>query len=654
MQLRTTGAEDGALDVPLVVVAVAQDGGEDAGGDASSGVSVAPGRSGEAATALAALVRAMGGALQARLPENALGESARPAQGHDAVGEAQRSLRAEDAVGGALRSPQEDAAGGASRSAEGVLRAALETGDFSASEEESVLVYADGAGGPRRILFCGVGPRAELSAERMREFGGRAARAAEMRRLRSLAVVADHVAGDGAGGDAALWQGLAEGLVLGSWRFGELATASGSGDAWPGVEEAALAGAGRTPAWREAVRAGREFAEGENLARALQARPGNLLTPTALADAAVRVADYAGLACRVLGPREMEAERMGALLSVARGSNEEPRLIVLRHTGGPADDPPLVLVGKGLTFDAGGISIKPAKGMEDMKYDMSGGAAVLGAMQAVGRLGLPVNVVGVVPSSENLLGGSATKPGDVVTTRAGKTVEVINTDAEGRLVLADALDYARQWRPAAVVDCATLTGACVVALGSHRSGLLGNDGELLRELVRAGDAAGQRAWRLPLDQPYRKQLDSQVADLKNVGGREAGTITAACFLAEFAGDAPWAHLDVAGTAYGKTDRPYLRDGPAGTPCRLLLEWVRMRAARADDQRRRAAPSSAPRADADAASAGPSPAAESGAAEAVDVVPGRRAQRALPAPPGGSVEACADAPPDAAAAGRPGA
>lgn len=528
MRLTTTAGADEPLRAPLVVVAVAQDEDEPAGGEESSDVSLARALSEEGAAAMEAMVRATGEALQ----------------------------------------PARDA-----------LRAALATGDFSAEEGESVFAYAKGPDGPRRILFCGVGPRAGLSAERMRELGGRAARAAEERQARSLAVVADHLVADGAADPAAaLWQALAEGLVLGSWRFAELASAEATGEAWPGVEAAVLAGAGRTQAGREAVRVGREFAEGENLARTLQARPGNVLTPSALAEAAERVADDAGLACRVLGPAEMEAERMGALLSVARGSNEEPRLIVLRHTGGPADEAPLVLVGKGLTFDAGGISIKPAKGMEDMKYDMSGGAAVLGAMQAIGRLGLPVNVVGVVPSSENLLGGSATKPGDVVTTRAGKTVEVINTDAEGRLILADALDYARQWRPAAMVDCATLTGACVVALGSHRSGLLGNDAPLLRELSRAGAAAGQPAWRLPLDQPYRKQLDSQVADLKNVGGRAAGTITAACFLAEFAGDAPWAHLDVAGTAYGKTGKPYLKDGPAGTPCRLLLEWVRMRAA----------------------------------------------------------------------------
>ena len=212
-----------------------------------------------------------------------------------------------------------------------------------------------------------------------------------------------------------------------------------------------------------------------------------------------------------------------------------------------------------------------------MKYDMSGGAAVLGAMLAIGRLGLPANVTGVVPSSENLPSGTATKPGDVISSRAGKSIEVINTDAEGRLILADALHYASEWGPAAIVNCATLTGACVVALGHHRSALLGNDEGLLGELRDAGDRAAEPCWPLPLDAEYRRQLRSDFADLKNVGGRPAGTITAACFLSEFVEGAPWAHLDIAGTAYGKTRKPYLRNGPAGVPCRLLLEWVRARA-----------------------------------------------------------------------------
>jgi leucyl aminopeptidase len=299
-------------------------------------------------------------------------------------------------------------------------------------------------------------------------------------------------------------------------------------------------------------------------------------TPTHLAEEAERLGEVVGLEVTVLGPGEMEAEGMGAILAVAQGSEQEPRLIVLEHRGGREGDPPLLLVGKGLTFDAGGISIKPASGMEDMKYDMSGGAAVFGALYAVAELGLPINVVGIVPSSENLLSGRAVKPGDVVRTREGKTVEILNTDAEGRLILADALSYAQTFRPAAMVDCATLTGACVVALGNHASGILGTDEELIQELREAGDRSGERCWPLPLWKEYREQLDSTVADLKNVGGRPAGTITAAAFLKEFVGEVPWAHLDIAGTAYGEGKLSYQRKGGFGVPTRLLVEWVRGR------------------------------------------------------------------------------
>ena len=500
------------------------------------------------------------------------------------------------------------------RVAGGVLSRAAAAGDFKGRMGDRVMGYgAGGAGGPERVLFLGVGDSESLTAEDVRGVGGRAVRAAERHRVESLALGLGHLGEEV--GDR-LVQAAGEGLVLASWRFedpgggrsgngrggarrgadgpGSPVVESGGGSPPPqaGSATPAAGSAGERDAvqvgsatlvgasarqWKEPVRVGHAFAAGENLARTLQARPGNVATPSHLAAEAVRIADEAGLECEVLGPSEMESEGMDALLSVSRGSLEEPRLIVLRHRGGEEGASPLVLVGKGLTFDAGGISLKPARGMEKMKYDMSGGAAVLGAMLAIGRLGLPVNVTGVVPSSENLPSGSATKPGDVISSRAGTSIEVINTDAEGRLILADALHYASGWDPAAIVDCATLTGACVVALGHHRSALLGNDEGLLGELREAGDRAGEPCWPLPLDAEYRRQLKSDFADLKNVGGRPAGTITAACFLSEFVEGAPWAHLDIAGTAYGKTRKPYLRNGPAGIPCRLLLEWVRARA-----------------------------------------------------------------------------
>jgi len=466
---------------------------------------------------------------------------------------------------------------GLSRTTGDVLSRAVSSGDFQGRERDRFLGYRRGRHGPERVLFAGVGPLDGLTDEKVRAAAGRAVRAAEASRLRSLALCLSYL---GREGDPRWVQAAAEGLVLASWRFDELRSPPAAGtepeDRPPRVELGVVV-AEPSPGLDWSVQVGHAFATGENRARTLQARPGNVTTPARLAAEAERIAEQAGLQIEVLGPVEMEAQGMGALLSVAQGSDEEPRLIVLRHDGGDPGAAPLVLVGKGLTFDAGGISIKPAKGMEDMKYDMSGGAAVLGAMQAIGNLGVAANVIGVVPSSENLLNGSATKPGDVVFSRAGKSIEVINTDAEGRLILADALDYAAGWNPAAIVDCATLTGACVIALGHHRSAVLGSDEDLIAEVRSAGDRAGQPCWPLPLDDSYRKQLKSDVADLKNVGGRPAGTITAACFLSEFVGNAPWAHLDIAGTAYGKTKKPYLRDGPNGTPCRLLLEWVRARA-----------------------------------------------------------------------------
>jgi leucyl aminopeptidase len=327
-----------------------------------------------------------------------------------------------------------------------------------------------------------------------------------------------------------------------------------------------------------ALSIGVAFAEGENLARLLQNRPGNVATPSHLADVALGVAREYGFTSHVLGKKELEDEGMRALLAVSAGSEEEPRLIVLEHHGGEKGDPPLALVGKGITFDSGGISIKPGLGMEEMKFDMSGAAAVLGAMQAIGALRLPLNVVAVVPSAENLLSGRATKPGDIVRARSGKTIEIINTDAEGRLVLADALSYViEHYAPKVVVDCATLTGACLIALGNHASAVLGNDEGVIAELREAGARAGERCWPLPLWKEYRKQLESTVADLKNVGGRAAGTITAAWFLAEFVGETPWAHLDIAGTAYGDVHAPYHRKGGFGRPARLLLEWLHARA-----------------------------------------------------------------------------
>ncbi|TVR63814.1 MAG: leucyl aminopeptidase [Gemmatimonadales bacterium] len=467
----------------------------------------------------------------------------------------------------------------------GLLRQALDDGDFRGREEDRLDFFLPGATpGPRRAVILGGGKVAEADADLVRRCAGRAVRAAESRSLtRVHFVLPDRSHLPASIPDDVAVQAAAEGLGLAAWDFRELKGAPSSPESAPpplleeGWVHAPWEGSGDVGP--RAVEVAAAVVAGQNLARDLQWRPGNIATPTHLAEVAQELGREHGLAVRILGPAEMEEERMGALLSVARGSDQEPRLMVLEHRGG-GDEAPLALVGKGLTFDSGGISLKPAAGMEDMKYDMSGGAAVLGAMKTVAMLDLPVNVVGVVPSSENLVNGSANKPGDVVTTRAGKTVEIINTDAEGRLILCDALSWVVDHHaPQAVVDCATLTGACVTALGHHAAAVMGTDETLIDQLRSAGDASGERCWPLPLWKAYRKQLESPVADLKNVGGRPAGSITAGWFLAEFVGDTPWAHLDIAGTAYGTEELPYQRKGGFGFPTRLLVEWVRSRADR---------------------------------------------------------------------------
>jgi len=323
-----------------------------------------------------------------------------------------------------------------------------------------------------------------------------------------------------------------------------------------------------------AVQQGRAIAAGMSLARDLGNLPGNVCTPSYLADQARDLEHQYGVKTTVLEREDMEKLGMGALLSVARGSRQPPKLITLEYNGGQHGDAPIALVGKGLTFDAGGISIKPAAAMDEMKYDMCGGATVLGVIKAVAELRLPINVIGVIPSSENLPDGDANKPGDIVTSMSGQTIEVLNTDAEGRLILCDALTYTERFNPQAVVDIATLTGACVIALGNHASGLLSNHDPLARELLNAGRYAWDRAWQLPLWDDYQKQLDSNFADMANIGGREGGTITAACFLARYAKKFKWAHLDIAGTAWlsGKAK------GGTGRPVPLLTTWLIERSA----------------------------------------------------------------------------
>ena len=331
----------------------------------------------------------------------------------------------------------------------------------------------------------------------------------------------------------------------------------------------AVGDAGNLKQVRDGIRIGKAINDGVNLARDLGNLPGNICTPTYMADCARKLDRFDNVTVEVLEEAEMEELGMGALLSVSRGSREPAKLIVMHYRGGEKNTNPIVLVGKGLTFDAGGISIKPAGAMDEMKFDMCGGAGVIGAMSAIASLKLPVNVIGAVASSENLPDGAANKPGDIVTSMAGTTIEILNTDAEGRLILCDALTYIGKYKPSVVIDAATLTGACVIALGKHPSGLFSNNDELTEQLVEAGDFAEDKVWPMPLWDEYQSQLDSNFADLANIGGRDAGAVTAACFLSRFTKKYKWAHLDIAGTAWhtGK------QKGSTGRPVGLFVQFV---------------------------------------------------------------------------------
>ena len=354
-------------------------------------------------------------------------------------------------------------------------------------------------------------------------------------------------------------------LVKSTYRFDELKTKKKPSVA---LEEITFHSSQSAEADTALVR-GQAIAEGINLTRTLGNRPGNYCTPTHLADEALSIEKQSKIKTIIHEEEDMEALGMGALLSVSAGSYEPAKLIEMHYTGAAKDVAPIVLVGKGVTFDTGGISLKPPGTMDEMKFDMCGAATVFGVMQAVEAMQLPINLIGIVGAVENMPGGCATKPGDVVTSMSGKTIEVLNTDAEGRLVLCDALSFAQKDEPELMIDIATLTGACIVALGAHATGMYANRDELANGLLQAGSSTGDRAWRMPLWKEYTKQLDSPFADLGNIGGPKAGSVTAACFLQEFVGDTPWAHLDIAGVAWNSG----AKKGATGRPVELLLEFL---------------------------------------------------------------------------------
>jgi leucyl aminopeptidase len=452
----------------------------------------------------------------------------------------------------------------------GALERVFQAGDFSGKRDEVALIYPGGKAA--RILLVGMGKEPEVTGGSVRRAAAVAAKRARGLGIASATFsVAKESLGTVSAKDAG--QAIAEGLAQGAWNFLEMKQPPEEKKAQ--LERFEILFSGDTPGATAGHRIGEAIAAGHLYARGLQVLPPNVCTPTFLGERAVELAKQHGFGVTVLDRKAIEKEGMGALLAVGQGSAQEPRFIALEYKG--AEGAPVVLVGKGVTFDTGGISIKPAQSMEDMKYDMSGAAAVLGTFEVLGRLKPRLHVVGLIPSAENMPSSTSYRPGDVVKTLSGKTIEVVNTDAEGRLLLCDALTWARRYAPACALDIATLTGAIVIALGHTAIGVMGTDEKLVSEVVAAGDRAGERAWPLPLWDEYRDLIKSDIADIKNSGGRPAGSISAGWFLREFVDGFPWAHLDIAGTAYTERDAPDMAKGPTAAGVRLFSEFSLSRA-----------------------------------------------------------------------------
>jgi leucyl aminopeptidase len=452
------------------------------------------------------------------------------------------------------------------------LLAELEaSGELTGKAYECTLVHRPAALVARRMLVVGAGKKDKFNTHQLRRLAGTAARYVRARGLHDLA----WFVGNPSTGPAAL-QAVVEGAILADYDADRYRTERNSERFIERLDLVPQARDGRqsAEAARTAVERGRVIAEAQNFTRELVNEPSNKMTPSLLARHAKDLAARWGLECNVFGPEDIQRMKMGAFWSVAQGSEEPPRLIVLRYSHPEAPESPVIgLIGKGITFDTGGISIKPAENMHEMKTDMAGGATMLGVMQAVAQLKPKVRVVAVVPATENMPSGRAYKPGDVITSMSGKTIEVLNTDAEGRLVLADALTFAKQQGCTVLIDAATLTGAVTVALGNITTGVFGWNKEWVNRVLSSAAAAGDRMWELPIDDEYRDLYKSPIADLANTGGRYGGAITGAMFVGEFAGETPWVHLDIAGTRWSNEEKPYLSKGPTGAPVRTLVELL---------------------------------------------------------------------------------
>jgi leucyl aminopeptidase len=442
----------------------------------------------------------------------------------------------------------------------------IASGELTAKTFEVTLLHHPAGLKAKRLLVLGGGKAKTFSAFDLRRLAGAAVRTLKSRGLRSFAFVAPHNSTPEESVKA-----VVEGAFVGNFD----ADTYKSDRKDQRIDELTVVATGDQARLQPAVDAARVIGESQNFTRQLVNEPSNRMTPTMLADQAKKMAQEVGLKCEVYGADKIKELKMGAFWSVAQGSDEPPALIVLRYEpAGAPEKPVLGLVGKGITFDTGGISIKPADGMEKMKYDMAGGAAMLGAMRAIALLKPKVKVTAIVCATENMPSGKAQKPGDVQIAMSGKSIEIINTDAEGRLVLADGLFYARQLGCTHLVDAATLTGAVVVALGYVNAGIFANDDQMYERLSKAEDKAGEKFWRMPLDEEYKEVIRSGIADIVNSGGRWGGAITAAMFLKEFAEDTPWLHLDIAGTAWTEEAKPWIAKGPSGIAVRSLVEFVK--------------------------------------------------------------------------------
>ncbi|HVN46682.1 MAG TPA: leucyl aminopeptidase [Steroidobacteraceae bacterium] len=455
----------------------------------------------------------------------------------------------------------------------GRLQRLLTRGDFAGRAGDTLLITEVTELPARRVLLVGLGARKQLARRSWRRAWASALTALARTRIASVALALDRPAARELD-DYYFGRAVAELAGATLYRINDLKT--GKKPPAPALKQVLAGPVRKADAAARGFKHGAAIAAAAAIQRDLANLPANVCTPTYLAEEARALAKrHKSLTARVLDEAAIRRERMGCLLAVSQGSRQPPRFIVLEHRGGKAAQPPVVLVGKGVTFDTGGISLKDPPGMDEMKFDMSGAAAVIACLTLAAELRLPLHIVGLVAAVENMPGGKAVKPGDIATSASGQTVEILNTDAEGRLILCDALHYARRFRPAAVVDIATLTGACVVALGHHHSGLMGNDEALIEQLREAGVRADDRCWQLPLTEDYAEQLKSNFADFANIGGRDGGAITAAAFLGKFTQGLAWAHLDVAGTAY----QGGAQKGSTGRPTPLLADFLIRRAER---------------------------------------------------------------------------